>query len=200
MDKLIRYIEYRQRVYGHIERYIAPHSMYYGFGNVSVRVSDHMKYKESELDKNDYYFVIQPDGNYIFLASPKHIRNGNLYMKIVPYDTAKEFIKSLHGYSLMLGGLTDWYIPEGWNNLTGLPKTEASVMPMWDEFRKRYIDGKADNDGTVQSICNKIESLVYGKIGKGKLRKRMGQIKKAYCLMSVPQYEALMRKITEANS
>ena len=197
MDKLIKYIEYRQRVYGQIERVISSNSMYYSFGYIKIRVSDHMKYSEEELKKNDYYFVIQPNDTYIFMTSPKYVKNGNLNMKIVSYNEAKEFIKSIHDYSLMFNKLTDWYSPENWNNLTDLPKPETSSVNRlsWDEFYKTYFNDH-DND-YKQRIGHKIESLVYGKLGKGTIDGKMNRIKNAYDTMSDPQYESLMKKIAE---
>lgn len=49
MDRLVNYIEYRWKKYGEIERTTALSSMYYSFGNIKVRISDHMKYSEDEV-------------------------------------------------------------------------------------------------------------------------------------------------------
>jgi hypothetical protein len=198
MDKLINYIEYRQRMYGQIERSISSNSMYYNFGYIKVRVSDHMKYSEDELKKYDYYFMIQPNDTYIFMTSPKYVKNGYLNMKVVSYTDAKEFIKSIHEYSLKLNKMMDWYSPDDWNNLTNLPKTDISSdtdKMSWDNFYSLYFDGQTEEYG--QRIANKIESLVYGKLGKGTINKKMDRIKTAYCMMSKPQYESVMKKIAE---
>lgn len=198
MDKLINYIEYRQRIYGQIERSISSNSMYYNFGHIKVRVSDHMKYSEDELKKYDYYFVIQPNDTYIFMTSPNYVKNGYLNMKVVSYNDAKEFIKSIHEYSLKLNKMMDWYSPDDWNNLTNLPKTDISSdtdKMSWDNFYSLYFDGQTEEYG--QRIANKIESLVYGKLGKGTIDKKMDRIKTAYCMMSKPQYESVMKKIAE---
>lgn len=157
-----------------------------------------MKYSEDELKKYDYYFVIQPNDTYIFMTSPNYVKNGYLNMKVVSYNDAKEFIKSIHEYSLKLNKMMDWYSPDDWNNLTNLPKTDISSdtdKMSWDNFYSLYFDGQTEEYG--QRIANKIESLVYGKLGKGTIDKKMDRIKTAYCMMSKPQYESVMKKIAE---
>lgn len=86
MDKLINYIEYRRKRYGEIERITALSSMYYCFGNIKVRISDHMKYSNDAVKKIDYYFIIQPNGTYIFMPNPKYNKDEKMYMKRILSD------------------------------------------------------------------------------------------------------------------
>lgn len=81
MDKLVNYIEYRWKRYGEIERAAALSSIYYHFGNIQIRISDHMKYNEDAIKKIDYFFIIQPNDTYIFIPNPKYNKDGKLYMK-----------------------------------------------------------------------------------------------------------------------
>ena len=111
MDKLVNYIEYRWKRYGEIERVTALSSIYYHFGNFQIRISDHMKYNEDEIKKIDYFFIIQPNDIYIFIPNPKYNKDGKLYMKIVSYNEAKEFIKTLHEHIMKLIPIMNWYSP-----------------------------------------------------------------------------------------
>lgn len=203
MDRLVNYIEYRWKKYGNIERTTALSSMYYSFGNIRVRISDHMKYSEDEVRKIDYFFIIQPNDIYVFMASPKYNKDGKLYMKIVSYNEAKEFIKTLHDYSMKLVPMMKWYSPKGWNDTKKYDNDETKTVEncaekiSWDDFYKRYFDMK---DNTYQTkVAHRIESLVYGNIGKGSVCEKMDRIKNAYMKMSSSQYDTLMKKFMEAN-
>lgn len=202
MDKLINYIEYRMKRYGEIERITALSSMYYCFGNIKVRISDHMKYGDDAVKKIDYYFIIQPNDTYIFMPNPKYNRDEKLYMKIVSYNEAKEFIKTLHDYSMKLIPMTRWYSPVGWNDIqkyddnTKVIKDNTERMT-WDDFYKKYFDMKDDMHKI--KVAHRIENLVYGNIGKGSVSERMYRIKNAYMKMSSSQYDILMKKINKAN-
>ena len=95
MDKLINYIQFREKKYGVIKGIASVNSMYYQIGIYTIRVSEHMKYSESSIKDCDYFFIIQPNDTYIFITNPKYNKDGKMYMKIVSYNDAKEFIKSL---------------------------------------------------------------------------------------------------------
>ena len=202
MDRLVNYIEYRWKKYGEIERTTALSSMYYSFGNIKVRISDHMKYSEDEVRKIDYFFIIQPNDTYVFMSSPKYNNDGKLYMKIVSYNEAKEFIKSLHDYSMKLVPMMKWYSPEGWNdtqnydNKVNAVKNNTERMT-WGDFYKRYFDMK--DDTYQKKVAQRIETLVYGSIGKGTVGGKMDRIRNAYMKMSSSQYDILMKKFMEAN-
>lgn len=202
MDKLVKYIEYRRKRYGEIERITALSSMYYCFGNIKVRISDHMKYSDDAVKKIDYYFIIQPNDTYIFMPNPKYNRDEKLYMKIVPYNEAKEFIKALHDCSMKLIPMTRWYSPVGWNDIqkyddnTKVIKNDTEQMT-WDDFYKKYFDMK--DDMYKIKVAYRIENLVYGNIGKGSVSERMDRIKNAYMKMSSSQYKTLMKKINKVN-
>ena len=203
MDRLVNYIEYRWKKYGEIERTTVLSSMYYSFGNIRVRISDHMKYSEDEVRKIDYFFIIQPNDTYVFMASPKYNKDGKLYMKIVPYNEAKEFIKTLHDYSMKLVPMMKWYSPKGWNDTKKYDNNETKTVEncaekiSWDDFYKRYFDMKGNIYQT--KVAHRIESLVYGNIGKGSVYEKMDRIKNAYMKMSSSQYDTLMKKFMEAN-
>lgn len=202
MDRLVNYIEYRWKKYGKIERTTALSSMYYSFGNIKVRISDHMKYSEDEVRKIDYFFIIQPNDTYVFMTSPKYNKDGKLYMKIVSYNEAKEFIKALHDYSMKLIPMTKWYSPIGWNDTqkyddnTKVIKNNTDRME-WDNFYQKYFYMRDDTYKT--KVAHRIESLVYGNIGKGTVSGKMDRIKNAYMKMSSSQYDTLMKKFIEAN-
>lgn len=203
MDKLINYIEYRRKRYGEIERITVISSMYYYFGNIKVRISDHMKYSDDAVKKIDYYFIIQPNDTYIFMPNPKYNRDEKLYMKIVSYNEAKEFIRTLHDYSMKLVPMMKWYSPKGWNDTKKYDNDETKTVEncaekiSWDDFYKRYFDMKGNTYQT--KVAHRIESLVYGNIGKGSVYEKMDRIKNAYMKMSSSQYDTLMKKFMEAN-
>ena len=146
MDKLINYIEYRRKRYGEIERITALSSMYYCFGNIKVRISDHMKYSNDAVKKIDYYFIIQPNDIYIFMPNPKYNRDEKLYMKIVSYNEAKEFIRTLHDYSMKLIPMTRWYSPVDWKDIQKYDDTKViknnTEQMTWDDFYKKYFEKK----------------------------------------------------------
>lgn len=196
MDKLVNYIEYRWKRYGEIERATALSSIYYHFGNIQIRISDHMKYNEDEIKKIDYFFIIQPNDTYIFIPNPKYNKDGKLYMKIVSYNEAKEFIKTLHEHIMKLIPMTRWYSPVGWNDIqkyddnTKVIKNNTERMT-WDDFYKKYFDMK--DDTYKIKVAYRIENLVYGNIGKGSLSEKMDRIKNAYMKMSSSQYKTLMK-------
>lgn len=202
MDKLVNYIEYRWKRYGEIERVTALSSIYYHFGNIQIRISDHMKYNEDEIKKIDYFFIIQPNDTYIFIPNPKYNKDGKLYMKIVPYNEAKEFIKTLHEHIMKLIPMMNWYSPIGWNDLqkyddnTKVIKNNTERMT-WDDFYKKYFDMK--DDMYKIKVAYRIEHLVYGNIGKGSVSERMDRIKNAYMKMSSSQYKTLIKKFNRAN-
>lgn len=201
MDKLINYIEYRRKRYGEIEQITALSSMYYCFGNIKVRISDHMKYSNDAVKKIDYYFIIQPNDTYIFMPNPKYNRDEKLYMKIVSYNEAKEFIRTLHDYSMKLIPMTRWYSPVDWKDIQKYDDTKViknnTEQMTWDDFYKKYFDMK--DDIYKIKVAYRIENLVYGNIGKGSISERIYRIKNAYMNMSSSQYNTLMKKINKAN-
>jgi len=190
MDKLINYLEFRSQKYGVIKGIASPNSMYYQIGANRVRVSDHIKYGEDSVKDCDYHFIIQPNDTYIFLTSPKYIKDNKGYMKIVTYEQAKAFIKSLDDFAMQFVKMTDWYIPENWNRDI---KPKKEVKMSWDEFYKEFLKGR--HDQYKLGIINRIESLVYGNPQKGNLDSKMPIIAPVFEGMSTSQYNALMAKM-----
>lgn len=187
MDKLLNYIEFRAQKYGVIQGIASVSSMYYQIGMYRVRVSDHIKYGESAVKDCDFYFIIQPNDTYIFLASPKYVSDNKVYMKIVSYEEAKDFIKSLDDFVIRFMKMTDWYIPENWNR-----KVKDDRMS-WKDFEKVYMDGKT-NDVKL-GIINRIESLTYGDIKKGNFETKYPTVEETYNNMTTSQYNALIVKM-----
>ncbi len=190
MDKLINYLEFRSQKYGVIKGIASPNSMYYQIGANRVRVSDHSKYGEDSVKDCDYHFIIQPNDTYIFLTSPKYIKDNKGYMKIVTYGQAKAFIKSLDDFAMQFIKMTDWYIPENWNRDI---KSKKEGKMSWDEFYKEFLKGR--HDQYKLGIINRIESLVYGNPQKGNLDSKMPIIAPVFEGMSTSQYNALMAKM-----
>lgn len=119
-------------------------------------------------------------------------------MKIVPYNEAKEFIKTLHEHIMKLIPMMNWYSPIGWNNLQNNEVMQNNIEKVsWDDFYKKYFDMK--DDMYKIKVAYRIENLVYGNIGKGSVSERMGRIKNAYMKMSSSQYKTLIKKFNRAN-
>lgn len=190
MNKLVNYLEFRAKKYGVIKGIASPNSMYYQIGVNRVRVSDHIKYGEGSVKECDYYFIIQPNDTYIFLTSPKYIKDGKGYMKIVTYEQAKDFIKSLDDFAIQFAKMTDWYIPEDWNKNIE-PKKEGKMT--WDEFYNEFLKGR--HKQYQLGIVNRIESLVYGNPKKGNLDAKLPIMSSLFEGMTTSQYNALMAKM-----
>ena len=190
MDKLVNYIEFRAAKYGMIKGIASTSSMYYQIGTNKVRVSDHIKYGEDSVKECDYYFIIQPNDTYIFLTSPKYVKSGKGYLKIVSYEEAKNFIKSLDEFAMQYTKMTDWYIPEDWNKNTE-PKKEGKMT--WDEFYNEFLKGR--HEQYQLGIVNRIESLVYGNPQKGNLDAKLPIMSSLFEGMTTSQYNALMAKM-----
>ena len=188
MDKLLNYIEFRAQKYGVIQGIASVSSMYYQIGMYRVRVSDHIKYGESAVKDCDYYFIIQPNDTYIFLTSPKYTSDGKGYMRIVTYNEAKDFIKSLDDYMIQFKKMTNWYIPENWNR-----DVKNMKRMTWKEFERVYMDGK-ENDIKL-GIINRIESLALGNIKKGNFETKYPFVEEVYNNMTNSQYNALIVKM-----
>lgn len=188
MDKLINYIEFRAKKYGVIYGIASVSSMYYQIGMYRVRVSDHMKYSESAIKDSDYFFIIQPNDTYVFLTNPKYNKDGKLYMKIVSYGEAKEFIRSLDEHASMLLKMTDWFIPENWNR-----KPNDKDRLTWEDFENVYMVNMTN--AQKMSVVNRIESLVFGKPKKGDLNTKLPGVIEAYNNMTTAQYNALIKKM-----
>ena len=193
MDKLINYIMFRKKTYGNIQDYASASSMYYMIGIYKVRISDHMKYGETAANECDYYFIIQPDGNYVFINGPKYNKEKKMYMKVVSYSEAKEFIKTLHDFTLKYSEMTDWFKPEGWN-YQNIGKSD--IKPSWDEFRDKYISNA--DEKTQMSIISKIESLVCGGVQKGNVNTKILNFSSVYNKLNDTQYNTLMKKLGES--
>ena len=187
MDKLINYIEFRAKKYGVIFGIASVSSMYYQIGKYKVRVSDHIKYGEESIKDCDFHFIIQPNDTYVFLTSPNYAKDGKGYMKIVSYEEAKAFIKSLDDYMIQFMHITDWYIPENWNR-----KITGKKMS-WTEFEKTHLNGKTNE--IKLSILDRMDSYVYGTTRKGNLEVKYKNAEETYNNMTISQYNALMAKI-----
>ena len=191
MDKLINYIEFRAKKYGVIKGIASPSSMYYQIGQNRVRVSDHMKYGELAAKENDFYFIIQPNDMYIFISSPKYVSTGKMYMKIVSYQEAKDFIKTMDDYAIQFSKLTNWYVPDDWNRSN--KDCDFADKISWAEFEEKYMAGKTDE--VKLGIINRIEAVVYGELKKGNFEIKYKTVEETYNLMTKSQYNALMAKM-----
>lgn len=188
MDKLINYIQFREKKYGVIKGIASVNSMYYQIGVYTVRVSDHMKYSESAIKDCDYFFILQPNDMYIFITNPKYNKDGKMYMKTVSYEDAKDFIKTLDDFASKFMKMTDWYIPENWNrDVTNRGKLT------WEEFEKLYMTNMSDEKKF--GIINRIESLVFGNPKKGDLTSKLTGVIDTYNNMTLAQYNALIKKM-----
>ena len=147
-----------------------------------------MKYSDDAVKKIDYYFIIQPNDTYIFIPNPKHNRDEKLYMKIVSYNEAKEFIKSLDEFAGKFIKMTDWYHPENWNRNV---KDKGKLS--WDEFERIYMRNISDEKKF--GVVNRIESLVFGNPKKGDLKAKLPGVIEAYNNMTSSQYNALIKKM-----
>lgn len=190
MDKLVNYLEFRAENYGATKGMASVNSMYYQIGAYRVRVSDHMKYSEDGLKEIDYFFIIQPNDNYIFMVNPKYNKDNKMYMKIVTYDEAHAFIKALDDMAIQVIKMTKWYLPENWNR----EDVEIEVKRLeWDEFKAIYMANKSEADKLA--IINRMESLVYGGPKKGNLYSKLPIAQDIYYKMSSSQYNALIAKM-----
>ena len=204
MDKLVNYIEWRSANYGAIKGTASANSMYYTIGVNLVRISDHMKYSENNGKNVDYYFMIQPNDTYIFIPNPKYNSDGKMYMRIVTYSEAKEFIKSLHDFALQYESITQWYKPENWNREPIVPEqvnekpveTKPNDRIPWEEFKTKYMEG--DNGPNRMSVVSKIETLVYGCPQKGKINTKLLNMSTVYHKLTSTQYNTLMSWLGEA--
>lgn len=188
MDKLINYIQFREKKYGVIKGIASVNSMYYQIGVYMVRISEHMKYSESAIKDCDYFFIIQPNDTYIFITNPKYNKDGKMYMKIVSYNDAKEFIKSLDEFAGKFIKMTDWYHPENWNRNV---KDKGKLS--WDEFERIYMRNISDEKKF--GVVNRIESLVFGSPKRGNLKTKLPGAIEAYNNMTSSQYNALIKKM-----
>lgn len=191
MDKLIKYIESRITKYGHVKGEQAIFSNYYIFGNVVVRISDHIKYGMEGVKRFDYCFIIQPNDTYVFTASPKigNDQSDRMYLKIVTLNEAKDFIRRLHDFTISLDGMTEIYNPEGWNRNTPSMKEK----PSWDEFYNTHL--KDLDDMTKQQILDMIELHVFGGISKGNVEVKLERAPEVYEHASLIQYDTILNKI-----
>lgn len=204
MDRLINYIEWRSAKYGAIKGTASAKSMYYTIGVNLVRISDHMKYSENSGKNVDYYFIIQPNDTYIFIPNPKLNSDGKMYMRIVTYSEAKEFIKSLHDFAIQYESISKWYRPEYWNRepVTQEEMKEKSVTDKpngrltWEDFKTKYMEG--DNGPNRMSVVSRLETLVYGCPQKGNINTKMLNMSTTYDKLTSTQYNTLMTWLGEA--
>ena len=195
MDRLIKYFDFRIKTYGGITPSSAASTMYYQMGPVMVRVSDHMVYGESAKFCN-YNFIIQENGQYIFITNPKNNPQEKMYMKIVDYPEAKEFIRTLHEWSLNFNKLSNFFVPDNWNR--EIPKEEPVKEKItWGEFFTRFLSNK-DNT-KQQSFCDKVDMILYGKVQKGTLDLKLNKMQNMWDEFSATQYGSIINKAMEAN-
>ena len=109
-------------------------------------------------------------------------------MKIVSYNDAKEFIKSLDEFAGKFVKMTDWYLPENWNR-----NVEDKGKLSWDEFERIYMRNISDEKKF--GVVNRIESLVFGNPKKGDLKAKLPGAIEAYNNMTSSQYNALIKKM-----
>ena len=108
-------------------------------------------------------------------------------------EEEKEFIKTLHDFTIKYSEMTDWFKPEGWN-CQNIEKSD--IKPSWDEFRDRYISNA--DEKTQTSIISKIENLVCGGVQKGNVNTKILNFSSVYNKLNDTQYNTLMKKLGEA--
>lgn len=189
MDKLLTYIENRRKRYGHINKNVAPSSVYYIIGGTIIRISDHIKYGEDGIRKFDYCFIIQDNGLYVFTASPKHNidRTSKMYLKIVTFEEAKSFIKKIHDDKISINNMLTVYSPGGWSGITNGAKMK------FEDFKKKYIDPSSPT--TQLNIVDLIESSVTGSFSKGNFQAKIGGVKKYYDSLDKTQVDDVLEKV-----
>ena len=188
MDKLVTYIEQRQKKYGHIKGCQGLSSNYYTFGDKVVRISDHMKYGEDYVNKFDYGFIIQPNDMYLFTLSPKNVPDRKMYIKIVTYDECREFIRKLHEFTIQFNRMNEMYKPVGWNCDESLPT--ASERLTWDEFEKRYIQDLPEQRRV--NVFDIIERVQRGQVSKGGYDVKSARAEGHYNKLTQTQYDTMI--------
>lgn len=190
MDRLINYIEQRAKKYGHIKGMQGQSSNYYTIGQKIVRISDHMKYGEDGIKKYDYCFIIQPNDVYLFNISPKNVPDLKMYVKIISYDDAKNFIKKMHEFAMILDDMSEMYNPTGWN-CGKLPVSEDKLS--WGDFCQKYMTD-LDQSKCI-NILDIIERVGRGQIAKGGYEVKLARNVKYYEKLTQTQYETVIASI-----
>lgn len=202
MDKLINYINWRNEKFGGIKDITknmgGGTSTYFQIGVIKIRISDHMKYGMDMVTICDYYFIVQANDTYIFIPNPSSDWQHRMHMKVVTYQEARKFIKSIHDYEIQNMKMSDWYQPF----VKDVPEVEPpkEVNPVterlnWDEFKTRFLTGK--NEAYVKKIVNRIETLSYGTMKKGTFAEKFPYVIEGFNTMPTENYNTLIKKMEE---
>lgn len=203
MDRLVQYIEQRIKTYGHINGTQAMQSNYYEIGDYKIRISDHIAYG-SNANKNDYSFIIQEDGSYIFTRMKG--TTDRMYLKVIQYNEARDLIRKLHELAIVSENLCEFYRPKGWNvevKAVDEEPTESGDDKMtFDEllnhFNYIYKDSKGvQNTMRLNNVLDIIALVLTGKMLKGTIPSKVNFLKKQYDEMSITetQYNTLITKL-----
>lgn len=191
---LIKYLDYRNSLYGCITGKQTLSSNYYKIGNVIIRISDHIKYGQMGVTAFDYCFIIQPNDMYIFTSSPKLQNDNKMYLKIVTYHEAKEFIKKLHDFAVQANNMMDIYHPDNWNKCN-MPETEK---PSWSVFYETYM--KSQQEIVQMNILDKIERMCKGSNSKGNLTTKLNKAPDIYKELTIVQVDKIIETLEAKSS
>lgn len=193
VDKLVKYIDWRSKRYGLIKTTQCISSNYYHIGDTVVRISDHIKYGLSSVNRFDYCFIIQDNDQYIFTASPKHnsTKTTQLYLKVVSFEEAKEFVKSLHDYEIQMQKMGEIFHPQGWNNITG----EETHCMTWTEFYKEYLEtaSRQQKQQLLDTICYMLDQ----EVPKGNVDTKLSHVAKRYKELSEDELISFLSEFDE---
>lgn len=203
MDRLVQYIEQRIKTYGHINGTQAMQSNYYEIGDYKIRISDHIAYG-SNANKNDYSFIIQEDGSYIFTRMKG--TTDRMYLKVIQYNEARDLIRKLHELAIVSENLCEFYKPKGWNvevkAIDEEPAESGDDKMSFDELLKHfnyiYKDSKGvQNTMRLNNVLDIIAIVLTGKMLKGTIPSKVSHLKKQYDEMSITetQYNTLITKL-----
>lgn len=203
MDRLVQYIEQRIKTYGHINGTQAMQSNYYEIGDYKIRISDHIAYG-SNANKNDYSFIIQEDGSYIFTRMKG--TTDRMYLKVIQYNEARDLIRKLHELAIVSENLCEFYRPKGWNvevkAVDEKPTESGDDKMTFDElinhFNYIYKDSKGvQNTMRLNNVLDIIALVLTGKMLKGTIPSKVSYLKKQYDEMTITetQYNTLITKL-----
>lgn len=203
MDRLVQYIEQRIKTYGHINGTQAMQSNYYEIGDYKIRISDHIAYG-SNANKNDYSFIIQEDGSYIFTRMKG--TTDRMYLKVIQYNEARDLIRKLHELAIVSENLCEFYRPKGWN----VEVKAVDEEPVETEYEKMTFDelllhfdyiydagNGVHNTMKLNNVLDIIAIVLTGKMLKGNIMKKTLCLKKLYNENDITetQYNTLITKL-----
>lgn len=203
MDRLVQYIEQRIKTYGHINGTQAMQSNYYEIGDYKIRISDHIAYG-SNANKNDYSFIIQEDGSYIFTRMKG--TTDRMYLKVIQYNEARDLIRKLHELAIVSENLCEFFKPKGWNveakDVDEEPAEyghdKMSFNELLHHFDYIYKDSKGvQNTMRLNNVLDIIAIVLTGKMLKGTIPKKVSYLKDLYKETDITetQYNTLIAKL-----